>query len=174
MTIKINLTKLFSGFLALAGALPGAVFATTIGDVATNLMGPTEIVTKLVIVACYVVGLTLIFVAMAQYKIHRQSPKLVPLSTPVALLILGAVALLIPYATNMLEDSASAAKQNAGESERSNILPLPGQADVPGLPKPKPKKSAPQEPPPPKSADPAPYQGGGGGGHWTSDPRYQK
>lgn len=154
-----------------------SLFATTIGDVATNLMGPTAIVTKLVIVACYVIGLVLVFVAIAQYKIHRQSPKLVPLSTPIALLILGTVALLIPYATNNFGETGSATKGSEGESKRNTALPLPGEAQLPGLPQPKrnevpgpePKRVAPSQSTPAAPPPPPPASGG-----WTSDPRYNQ
>ncbi len=166
------------GLLLLACAISGNVLATTIGDVATNLMGPTEIITKLVIVACYIVGLTLVFVAMAQYKIHTQSPKLVPLSTPILLLILGIIALLIPYVTGMFE-TGNAASHSAGQSEKNNLLPLPGEANLPGLPRPKHKEEpaptynepAPEQAPPPPAAPSSPPPSKGGG--WTADPRYQ-
>jgi hypothetical protein len=149
-----------------------SVLATTIGDVATNLMGPTAIVTKLVIVACYVIGIVLVFVAIAQFKIHKQSPKLVPLSTPIALLILGTVALLIPYATNNICVTGDATK--GAETKKNTLLPLPGEAQLPGLPQPKrneapePKRAA---PPPSKPVAPPPPPSSGG---WTSDPRYNR
>lgn len=167
-----NKVKVYFGIALLL--ISNCVFANTIGDVATNLMGPTAIVTKLVIVACYVIGLTLIFVALAQYKIHRQSPKLVPLSTPIALLILGTVALLIPYATNNFGETASAAKQDEGQSQKNTLLPLPGEPQLPGLPRPKSREvPAPErsKAPPPKPSAPTPPPASGG---WTSDPRYNR
>jgi len=93
----------------------GSSSTGSIGDVAETLMGPTEIMTKLILVACYIIGIALLLVAMAQYKIHLQSPKLVPLTTPIALVILGVVALLIPYVTNKFE-TGNAEKQSTKEA----------------------------------------------------------
>src|SRR5438477_9236985 len=97
----------------------------SVGGVAENLLGPTELITKLALLACYIVGAALVMVALAQYKIHRQSPKLVPLSTPITLLILGVIALLIPYGSNMFGESGSAVEQNKGRGAgKENVLPL--------------------------------------------------
>lgn len=126
--------------------LPQALLAGStgsIGDAAVNLLGPTEIITKLALIACYIVGVALILVSFAQYKIHLQSPKLVPLTTPVLLLVLGIITVFIPYASeNMFGESASAAKQNAGKSKQETVLPLPD-INQKGPVLPIPKRSAP-------------------------------
>jgi len=133
-------------FTVLAGSalflLSNPLFAGStgsIGDAAVSLLGPTEIITKLFLIACYIVGVALILVSLAQYKIHQQSPKLVPLTTPIMLFILGVITVLIPYASeNLFGESASAAKQNVGKSKSETVLPLPDiHQKGPALPIPK-------------------------------------
>ena len=120
--VKALKNKIFCS--ALLAFVPMVALAdNSIGDVAQNLMAPTEVVTKLMLVACYVIGVALILVGLAQYKIHLQSPKLVPLTTPIALLILGTVALLIPYVSDKFE-TGNAQKQNL-TTEKGSVLPLP-------------------------------------------------
>lgn len=167
------------GFPILAGA------TASIGEAARNVLTPTEILTKLVLVACYIIGTGFIFAALAQYRIHRQSPKLVPLTTPILLLILGIVCVLIPYSTKLFGESFSAVEQakREGRHQRENVLPLPDVTNK-GPMLPIPRRSAPQDEPAPQSQQPE--QGSGmvdpedtptdnsGGGHWTSDPRYNQ
>jgi len=169
-------------FIGVVGIfLSSAVMAdTTLGDVAQNLLGPTSIVTKVMMLACYLVGAILVFLALAQYKIHRQSPKLVPLATPITMLVLGVVALLIPYVTKQFETGKAPVQS---ESRKSDLLPLPNLSNTRGpvLPAPgsqvspdsAPPRSAPAstapEAPPQTSpeAAPEPRSSEGQGGHWT-------
>ncbi len=144
--------------------LPLTVFANSLGDVAENLLGPTAFVTKLVIVACYAIGAILILMSFAQYKIHRQTPKLVPLTTPIALLILGIIALLIPYVTKM-----GGAEPAENTDQKRNVLPLPDTTSnrgptlpLPGEPAVSPgTEQAPPSPPPPSQ------DSGSSDGHWS-------
>lgn len=171
--------------LAIVLLLPMSTFAGgSIGDVATNLMGPTSVVTKVVEIGCYVIGLAFVMMSIAQFKIHRQSPKLVPLSTPITLLILGVIALFIPYLTMQTETGSGKAEV---KSESSSALPLPGAPSKgSGLPYP-PGHNQQEAPPLPSSTDqgssaapaqpadtgtPSPDSGSSGGG-WTTDPKYQ-
>lgn len=149
----------------------------SIGDVADNLMGPTSVVTKLVDITCYIIGMAFILVAFAQYKIHRQSPKLVPLTTPVLLLVLGVCALLIPYVTKVTETGKSTTET---KEEKPNLLPMPDIQKGPGVPYPPSQRGDTQQssgelapPPPPDSGTaPASSEPPPSGGHWTQDPRY--
>lgn len=169
-------------------SLPALAGDATLGDMAQNLMGPAGIITKVMMMACYLIGTVLIFVAMAQYKQHRQSPKLVPLATPIVMLILGVVALLIPYTTKQFE-TGSAEQHEAQAPEKSSLpmpnvsgghgptLPLPGGAQAPApaptenQPPPAPSTApsgdaAPTPQPAPDQSAPAPADQGGSG-HWT-------
>ncbi len=182
-----NITKRLSSSLVLL--IPMSVFAGgSIGDVANNLMGPTSIVTKVVEIGCYVIGLAFVMMSIAQYKIHRQSPKLVPLATPITLLVLGVIALFIPYLTMQTETGKADVK-----SESSSALPLPGaptkgsglpyppghnQQEAPPLPSSTDQGSAAAPATPPDNGSGAgapatPADSGTGGGGWTTDPKYQ-
>lgn len=188
-------TKLISVVLTfIALYLPNTSFATfSIGQAAENLMVPTEILTKLLLISCYIIGIALILGAIVQYKIHRQSPKLVPLTTPITLLVLGLISVMIPYGTKIFGTTYSAEGQSY-LTTKENVLPLPDTSKKPALiplppleraaPAPRqappsyqndPQYSAPPPPPPPKQqrrAAPT-HSGSSGGGHWTSDPQYR-
>lgn len=61
----------------------------SIPTVGERLMSFTDVLTRLMLVACFVVGVGFIFVAILQYQTHRRNPKFVPLDKPVWYLILG-------------------------------------------------------------------------------------
>lgn len=107
----------------------GALWATNSGSVgaaAERLMTPTEIITKLMLVACYILGVILIVMAVAQYKQHRESPKLVPLTTPIMLVILGVICCLIPYWSTITESfSAVEQAKRQGKQDDRGSLPTP-------------------------------------------------
>lgn len=86
--------------LALLG-LASSAYAATLGDVARALSTGGGILQKLLWAACIVVGILLIAAAFTQFQIHRRNPKLVPLTTPVMYLILGIVAIAIPFMDTM-------------------------------------------------------------------------
>lgn len=165
--------------------LPGLVWATaSVEEIAENLMNPTEILTKLVIVASYAVGVGLIIFSIAQYRQHRKSPKLVPLTTPILLFILGVCTLVIPYISVISGESFSATEQ----AKRQGKGPEKSGAFSPTLPEvkkqklPGPGRYAPSEtrrlPPPPEERYDEEFDDyesdyeGSSGGHWTKDPRY--
>jgi hypothetical protein len=63
----------------------------TIPEVGERLMTFTDVITRLMLVACFVVGVGFIFVALLQYQTHRRNPKFVPLDKPVWYLVLGII-----------------------------------------------------------------------------------
>ncbi|MGE3320077.1 MAG: hypothetical protein AB7I18_12360 [Candidatus Berkiella sp.] len=147
--------------------------SSSIGDAADSLMTPVAIMTKLSLLACYIIGIALILASIAQYKIHRQSPKLVPLTTPITLLLLGLTAVGIPYATNLFGESYSAEQQKPSETKSSG-LPLPDLdankgPRLPGSQQPKSDAS------PPPTVAPSPVEEPpSSGGRWTDDPQYNR
>jgi hypothetical protein len=178
------------GSLLLLPQLAFAESSAGVGDMAENLLVPTAIVTKLVLIACYVIGFIFVFMAMAQYKIHRQSPKLVPLGTPIILLILGIVALLVPYTTNLGNTGKAEAEVDKGtplpfetKSPKGPGIPLPPMQKGNHTPPPEPTPAPAPDTPAPSPDMPAPDNGPsvtpeappadeGGGSGWTDDPRY--
>lgn len=152
--------------------------AVTLGEVSTNLMGPTEILTKIMILGCYVVGIALLIMAIAQYKQHKHSPKLVPLTTPIILIILGLIAIGLPTFTNVFGPSFSATEQakEEGRDIGGSNLPLPPtpkpKVPGPGKPLPEPMPTEPYSDPYDAPYKPAPdydRQNSNGGGHWTDE-----
>lgn len=153
---------------------PGVLFAdVSLGDIADTLMVPTAMITKLIDVTCYIIGITFILVSMAQYKIHRQSPKLVPLTTPITLVILGVIALLIPYVTTLTETGKS---EHEKKETKETLLPMPDMKKEKSslLPLPMPKSNTEPSSSSPDRSGSRPYQNSndssGGASHWTQDP----
>lgn len=73
----------------LSSTVMAAAEETSILGIGDKLMSVTDILTRLMLVACFVVGIGFIFVAFIQYKTHRLNPKLVPLDKPVWYFVLG-------------------------------------------------------------------------------------
>lgn len=96
------LNKRFSvfGLLALSSTQAFAFeggSGRSLSDIVSTVMVGGDVLTKLIWAACIIVGLALIAAAFTQFQIHRRNPKLVPLATPVLYLILGIVAIAIPF-----------------------------------------------------------------------------
>jgi hypothetical protein len=171
MRIYSGLKKYGSLLLLL---VPFSLQAASVGEAADSLMNPVAIMTKLSLLACYIIGIALLLASIAQYKIHRQSPKLVPLTTPITLLLLGLVAIGIPYATNLFGESYSAEQQKPSQSKSTLVLPDLNASKGPSLPNSRPKHEETVLPPPassaPESTEPPPSSGS----RWTDDPEYNK
>lgn len=146
------------------GLAPALVWAVDFNDITETLMTPTIVITKMLIFACYVVGAALIVASIAQYRNHLQSPKLVPLTTPVMLLVLGIALLLLPYASTLVQDTGSAAEQAKREGrDKSPPSRLVG-------PKTERNEMGPGSLPPDEaeeSYDDLDSGSGSGGGSWT-------
>lgn len=92
----INKSILSIGLL-LSSNVFAAEGGASLAAISRNLLVGGDILTKLMWAACIVVGIALIAAAFTQFQIHRRNPKLVPLTTPVLYLILGIVAIAIPF-----------------------------------------------------------------------------
>lgn len=155
-----------------------SVAMPSIGAAAQNILVPTEILTKLLLLTCYILGAIFVFMALVQYRIHRQSPKLVPLTTPILLFVLGVICGLIPFTSKIFGETFSAVERSdipkTGDGE--SLLPLPEvPARGPLLPVHKQPEeqheTTPSPPPPAEGYDMGPSDDVNSG-HWTSDPRY--
>jgi hypothetical protein len=113
----------------LSSFISPVVFGASAGDMSENLFEPTVIATRLAIFACYILGVGLILAAGVQYKQHRQSPKLTPLSTPILLLIIGIALVALPYFSTATTNSYSAIEQEKRDNPyydpQAGRLPLP-------------------------------------------------
>jgi len=101
----VMLTVLYSGCACAEGV--------ALGDMANTLLVGGGILTKLMWAVCIVVGIALIAAAFTQFQIHRRNPKLVPLTTPVLYLILGIIAIAIPFA-GQVEGFLSSGQKGVG------------------------------------------------------------
>lgn len=163
--------------------LSTVAWADTLGSLSENLLGPTTIVTQLLVYACYIVGAVFCFMAMAQYKIHRESPKLVPLTTPVMLVLFGLVLILLPYLSTLFNSgSVLEYRKHQGVMEEENTgLPLPPletpRRKGPGDFYRKSREEAPQAEPQgsdQRSSPEMPEPLERGDRHWSEDPQYRQ
>lgn len=75
----------------------GETSSTSIGKIADRVSFGAGIMKNIMFAACIVVGIILLSAAFSQYQIHRTSPKSVPLPVPFTYLILGLIAISIPF-----------------------------------------------------------------------------
>jgi len=80
-----------------------SVGARSLGDISGTLTFGADIVVKLMWAACIITGVILLSASFTQFQIHRYNPKLVPLTTPVMYLILGVIAIAIPFAGRIFD-----------------------------------------------------------------------
>lgn len=168
--MRKNLLIKLIGLLALSFTATRAFATASLGEVAENILGPTAYLTQFIVFGCYILGVGLILGSVVQYRNHRQNPKLVPLTTPVLLLLLGIVLLVLPYISTHSGESWSASEE--AKKKGSTEEEQPGRIKFHEMPKPG-QTTAPQPQQPTQPARPAVTPPPSGGGHWSSDPRYQ-
>ena len=96
----------FQFFLfTLYGSVVNASQPEGFGGVAEELMAPVGLMADFTYSACIVVGASFLFASLIKYIEHRRSPLMVPISTPVFLLIAGLVLVLMPF-LSLLSSSA--------------------------------------------------------------------
>lgn len=90
---------------------PTAHAATSLADAAEGLFEPVLFITVMMKYVCYVLGFALALGAGAQYRLHRQNPKLTPLLTPIIMLFLGVIVFFLPHISTMFGNSWNAQEQ---------------------------------------------------------------
>lgn len=89
-----KIVALFSlGFIS---TVASAQSSSTIGDLATNVIGSLEPVTKLLTAGAYVGGVTFFIVAVFQFKQHKENPTQHPLSKPMMILAMSSALIFLP------------------------------------------------------------------------------
>jgi hypothetical protein len=114
------------GSIILAALYSCSVIASDgvpLSDVSQTLLVGGGVLTKLMWAVCIVVGIALIAAAFTQFQIHRRNPKLVPLTTPVLYLILGIVAIAIPFVSQIKGFLTEGQPGINNSSARSNYNP---------------------------------------------------
>lgn len=74
------------------------------GDVASNTSDILETVTSIIMVILYVAAMGVFVSACMKYRIHRQNPQQIPLSTPVTELVLAIVLAALPTVSKMTNE----------------------------------------------------------------------
>lgn len=95
--INIIRTLTFFGFAILSDIALAKNSSTTLSNIAGKLSFGAGIMAHIMWAACIIVGIILIAAAFSQYQIHRYNPKFVPLGIPITYLLLGLIALTIPF-----------------------------------------------------------------------------
>ena len=83
----------------------GLIFAQAadIGSVAAKITGNIKNVTLLITAAAYVTGATMFFVAIFQFRQHKENPTQTPLSKPMMFLAIAAALLFFPTLVKVTE-----------------------------------------------------------------------
>ncbi len=92
-----------------------------LSDIVSTVLIGGDILTKLMWAICIVMGIALIAASFTQFQIHRRNPKIVPLATPVMYLILGILAIAIPFlgqSMGFLSPPVQNVKGSAAPSQR--------------------------------------------------------
>lgn len=117
---------LFGFFLALLSS--HALADISAGGVASNASDILETVTGIITVIFYVAAMGVFVSASMKYRIHRQNPQQIPLSTPVTELVLAIVLAALPTVSKMANDHLFVQQPNLIQSQQtpqgaSGILP---------------------------------------------------
>lgn len=136
--MKILLTVILSilGFSAFAAGAD-----VSAGQVASNTSDILETVTDIIVAVLYIAAMGVFVSATMKYRIHRQNPQQVPLSTPVTEFILAIVLAALPTVSKMtnghlFQDTPSLIQSQATPHGPSGaIAPVsPGQPQQPAQP----------------------------------------
>lgn len=81
--------------------------SSTLGELSDGIGDTASIFGNLMNATCIIVGIALIASAVTQYQIHKASPKMVPLTTPIIYMVLSLCILAIPATSVILNVSES-------------------------------------------------------------------
>lgn len=92
-----------------------------LGQVAEVLINGTDFVTRLLIVACFVIGIGLVIVGILMYQSHRRNPKFVPLDRVIMYVILGLLVLGIPFLGQIIAPTSSTIDIKKQQSSKHHV-----------------------------------------------------
>lgn len=96
--------KYYFSLIALCLMSWGTANAADLGLAASNMHDITAMIGSIVEVIMYVAGVAVFVSACLKYRIHRQNPQQVHISTPITELVLAIVLILIPFVTRYGND----------------------------------------------------------------------
>lgn len=98
-----QLRFIFIASLSFLCAQVEAQTTQSIGDIAVNITATFESVAKLITATAYLTGAGMFFIAIFQFRQHKENPTQVPLSKPMMFLALGCALLFFPTFVSMTE-----------------------------------------------------------------------
>ncbi len=125
---RLYLTPIFFSASAIYAEAP------PLSELVSTALAGGDILTKLIWGVCVVVGIALLAAAFTQFQIHRRNPKIVPLATPVLYLILGIIAIAIPFlgqTHGFLSPPVQNVKGSAAPPNSQNRVYDPNDIDAP-------------------------------------------
>lgn len=87
---KFFLILFFFSAMTLVSAESSGTSASTIGDIASNMMNESPPLFKLVTVAGYITGISFMISGLVKFKAHKETPQQVPLLAPIIFVFIGA------------------------------------------------------------------------------------
>lgn len=132
----------FTVFLTVLGLSALAAGANvSAGQVAGNTSDILETVTSIIVAVLYIAAMGVFISATMKYRIHRQNPQQIPLSTPITELILAIVLAALPTVSKMTNQHLFNVTPNLIQSQQTPhapsgaIVPVqPGQPQQPYQP----------------------------------------
>jgi len=111
-------------------SLSSTLLAADFGSAAAGLFEPVAFLTVMMRYAAYATGIALILGSLMQFRTHIENPKVMPLLTPVFLLLTGILLVLLPYFSVLPGNSWSAEVQvktgNQGELDEGHTTKTNG------------------------------------------------
>ena len=104
--------------VALAG---DAASGNTLGGMAGRLVGSMSNIARLITAAAYVAGVGFAVGGIVKFKAHKENPTQIPISTPIALVFVGASLIFIPNLIKTTGGSMYSGAQTAGPSGSANL-----------------------------------------------------
>lgn len=93
-TASLTITCCALGFMLFTGTAGAAV--TTIGGMASQIVGSFTSLAKLITAGSYLAGLGFSIGAIMKFKQHKDNPTQIPIGTPIALVFIAAALLFLP------------------------------------------------------------------------------
>jgi hypothetical protein len=112
------MNRLLLSFI-LAMITSAAMADVSAGQVAGNASDILETVTSIVVVILYVAAMGVFVSACMKYRIHRQNPQQIPLSTPVTELVLALVLAALPTVSRMTNEHLFKQEPNLIQSQQT-------------------------------------------------------
>lgn len=110
------------GLLAfIVGTAAFAVSGTDLGAVAGNVSKSMSNLARLITGASYVAGLAFATAGVVKFKAHKENPTQIPISTPIALVFVGAALVFLPSVVKTTESTLFVSGIAGGPSGLSDI-----------------------------------------------------